>query len=97
MKYLVNFIYNDSKELKINIEQSKLQEFFSCLDKKQIYWADESEATGFWLDLKNIRCIQLSKIEETQNEPKEETNPGESIIPFEDDEDSEAEGSSNSE
>jgi len=96
MQYLVKFIYNDNTDLDVNIEKDKLQEFFACLDRKQIYWADKEESRGFWLDLKNIRYIQLIKPEEKINDAQRADTTSEVELPVEDGGDSSPEGDSES-
>ena len=80
MQYIVKFVYDDGKDLDVSIEAARLQDFFSCLDNKQVFWADKESKSGFWLDLKKVRFVQLTAKQEEVSEPKREDNPSESEL-----------------
>ena len=73
MIYSIKFIYNDGKDLFINIEEDKLGSFFNALNSKSLYY-DESINAGFWADLEKIRYIQVFKAPD-QPETKEPSEP----------------------
>jgi len=66
----LKFTYFDEKELVINIEEDKIEKFFECLNKHEIYH-DEFHKTGFWTDVEKVRYIQ-SLIHEPKIEDKVE-------------------------
>lgn len=88
MIYTLKFIYQDGKELNINIEKEDLKPFFESLSKKEMYF-DENQMMGFWSDLDKVRWIQANRqdmiqIEEFQHEPQLQTSGGFESLPVED-------------
>lgn len=63
MNYNVKFVYMDGKDIDVPLKDEKLQEFFSRLNGNMIYWTDESQKNGFWLNMDKIRYIQFQGIE----------------------------------
>lgn len=59
--FTVKFIYNDDKDLTVNIEEENLREFFECLDKKQFYLHQNYEL-GFWTNIDTVRYIEIKKV-----------------------------------
>ena len=68
MKYRIQFVYFDGKDIVIPLESEKLSEFFKRLNENRIYWFDEGQKEGFWLNIAQIRYIKLYAQEEVKNE-----------------------------
>lgn len=74
MAIQIKFVYNDGKDLQVDVQEEKLKFFFDCLNTRGIYWNDE-ETLGFWTDLDKIRYVQIFNPKkpalEVIHEPKE--------------------------
>lgn len=63
--YEVHFEYKDGKRAQHNLPESMLSRFFETLNKKNIFWYEESTEllqNGFWTNLDDIRCIHIKGI-----------------------------------
>ena len=72
MQYLVKFMYDDGKNVDVALDEEQLQDFFRCLDAKQVYWADEERKFGMWLDLGKVRYVHLLKQEPADGKARNE-------------------------
>jgi len=61
MIYSIKFVYNDGKDLVINIIEANAAEFFNRLSTKTVYF-DEQNNVGFWTDLDKVRYIEMRKV-----------------------------------
>lgn len=59
--YQVHFVYKDGKDLNINMAPEQLNEFFTELNAKKIFWygKEEQPEMGFWTNIDEVRFIQL--------------------------------------
>jgi hypothetical protein len=67
MIYSLKFVYHDNKDLVINIAAEKLQNFFTALNGKQMYF-DDINQMGFWTDLDKIRYVQAFQVQGDKDE-----------------------------
>lgn len=84
MIFSLKFVYQDNKDLTINIAAEKMAAFFSALNQKQMYF-DETTNIGFWTDLDKIRYVQAFQVSQ-QGEVNDQSQApsGDSGIPVED-------------
>ena len=67
----VRFVYNDGKDLKVNIPTEQFQQLFASLNQKQVYW-DSAVKQGFWTDLDRIRFMEF-EVKEEENDTNAKT------------------------
>lgn len=87
MKYRIKFVYMDGKHIELPLDADKLETLFGRLNDNHIYWADDEQKEGFWLNIDKIRFIQFYSIEEPKKEVKDEeecNRKGEEELPCED-------------
>lgn len=84
MIFSLKFVYQDNKDLTINIAAEKMAAFFSALNQKQMYF-DETTNMGFWTDLDRIRYVQAFQIPQQGEANDQSQAPSSDIgIPVED-------------
>lgn len=66
----VKFVYNDGKDLNVNIPDEDFSKFFLNLNENKPYW-DKDIKNGFWTNMSDVRFIQFQVLEDA-NEPKQE-------------------------
>lgn len=65
-------IYNDGKDVVVNIAEAEFSAMFSALAQGQVFW-NANQTQGFWTSFENIRFIQFTRNEEN-NESKSDCN-----------------------
>jgi len=63
-------IYNDGKDVIVNIPGDEFAKMFASLAQGQVYW-DANQTRGFWTSFENIRYIEFLRSED-QCEPKQD-------------------------
>lgn len=61
-------IYNDGKDVIVNVQQDEFPKMFAALAQGQVYW-DANQVRGFWTSFEQIRYIEFLRSEE-ENEQK---------------------------
>ena len=61
MIYSIRFVYNDGKDLVVNVLEAKATEFFGALNTKTAFF-DQENNHGFWTDLDKVRYVEFRKI-----------------------------------
>jgi len=84
MEYNVKFVYKDGKDISISIADDTLNAFFETLNEGKIFWRNEDQKEGFWLDLKDIRYVQLFGNSEESNGETQDRDSAREV--YEDDE-----------
>jgi len=97
MQYKIKFVYLDGKDLDLNISAEKIGAFFEKLNRGEIYWHDEEQMSGFWLNLDKVRYIQFfgmngEPVTKVDLDEQREDDSGESQLPCEVVSDSDREG-----
>jgi hypothetical protein len=72
--YQVEFVFNDGKNLHVNVEGTHIEQFFKELSTKNIYWND-LKSLGFWTNLDNVRFVSIKAL--AQPSIQKITNKGE--------------------
>lgn len=67
--FKIKLIYNDDKELNINIPPEEYMSFFQAINSGQVFWGKGTN-TGFWTSLANVRYMTLERPMEAPSEPK---------------------------
>lgn len=84
MIFSLKFVYQDNKDLTINIAAEKMAAFFSALNQKQMYF-DETTNMGFWTDLDRIRYVQAFQIpQQGEANDQPQASRGDTCVPIED-------------
>lgn len=66
----IRFVYNDGKDVRINLPDDCFQEFFNCLNDRKPYW-DKSLTQGFWTNIAEVRFVEFVR-QGDKNESKPE-------------------------
>jgi|GEM_PF-4324999 len=66
----IRFVYNDGKDVRINLPEDCFEEFFKCLNERKPYW-DKSFTQGFWTNLTDVRFTEFVR-QGDANEAKQE-------------------------
>jgi hypothetical protein len=74
MEYSIKFVYKDDKDISIKISDDTLDSFFETLNQGKIFWTNEDQEQGFWLDLKEIRYVELFGKKEVSNGKAQDRN-----------------------
>ena len=54
----VKFVFNDGKDLLVNIPHDELGDMFERISESKIFWSG-GESHGFWTNIENVRFIEF--------------------------------------
>lgn len=77
----LKFVYFDNKDVTLTIKDENLDNLFTSLNQKQMYF-DEINKMGFWTDLDKIRYIHSLFYQEDANVAPE-ASPSHPSLPIE--------------
>ena len=70
MSYKITFIFFDGESLNVNVEEKRRDEFLLKAQQKQVYWVQESEDAGFWINFDKVRYFQANRENQAQQQIK---------------------------
>ncbi len=69
-QYVAQFVYKDSQNVAVCVKYNELKDLFQRLKEGEFYIA-KNGLNGFWLDLKEVRYIEISVHEYLDEDCKE--------------------------
>ena len=71
MAYQLKITFNDGKSVDVNINEDQLNKFFDCQRNSTVFWTNENEELGFYVDNANVRYTQIYKVPDGRQEEEE--------------------------
>lgn len=77
MLYTLKVSFDDARTIEVMIEKDRIPELMESMNSREIFWSDEEENVGFFLEGRKVRFIQFMKVKDG---PQEEKRNSESTV-----------------
>lgn len=62
--YTLSFKYPEQESISIMINEDQIRDLFLTISDSKIFWKDEENIEGVWIDMSKVMCITFKKEQE---------------------------------